>query len=161
MFLRIEHLKEKKLIGTQIKMSFAENKTFELWKNLMPRRNEIKNNIGYELYSAEVYPPLYFNTFDPKKQFDKWALIEVADFNTVPPEMETLIFPAGLYAVFLHKGPAGEGAKTYQYIFMDWLPASEYEVDYRPHFAVMGEKYKKEATDSEEEIWIPVKNKAL
>ncbi len=159
MFLRIEHLKEKKLIGTQIKMSFAENKTFELWKSLMPRRNEIKNNIGSELYSAEVYPPLYFNSFDPNKQFAKWALVEVTNFDYVPSDMETLIFPAGLYAVFLHKGPASEGVKTYQYIFMNWFPASKYEVDSRPHFAVMGEKYKKESAGSEEEIWIPIRTK--
>ena len=58
---------------------------------------------------------------------------------------------------FLHRGPASEGMKTYQYIFQTWLPVSGYRLDDRPHFAVMGEKYKKEDPDSEEEIWVPVK----
>ena len=43
--------------------------------------------------------------------------------------------------------------------FLTPLPASEYEVDSRAHFAVMGEKYKKEAADLEKEIWIPIMEK--
>ena len=81
------------------------------------------------------------------------------DFNELPHEMETLVIPRGLYAVFIHKGPASEGEKTYRNIFETWLPGSSYDIDSRPHFAVMGEKYKKDDPDSEEEIWIPVKNK--
>lgn len=156
MFLRLETLPEKKLIGKSGRMSFANNHTAELWRSLIPRRKEITNSIGSELYSAEVYPPNFFDQFNPAAVFDKWALIEVTDFNTVPEDMETMIFPEGLYAVFLHKGPASEGPRTYQYIFQTWLPASGYILDERPHFAVMGERYKHEEADSEEEIWIPV-----
>ncbi len=159
MFLRTEILKEKKLIGKSLKMSFAENKTFELWSWFMARRREIKNAIGSELYSAEVYPKNFFNPFNPNTPFEKWALAEVADLDSIPNEMETLIFPDGLYAVFLHKGPADEGEKTYRYIFENWLPKSEYAIDNRPHFAVMGEKYRHNEPDNEEEIWIPIKNK--
>ena len=156
---RIEILKEKKLVGKRVKMSFNNNKTVELWRNFMPRRKEIKNNIGSELYSIEVYDPLYFDNFIAETEFDKWAAIEVADFDTVPKEMETITLPEGLYAVFLHKGPASEGQKTYQYIFGTWLPESDYLLDNRPHFAVMGEKYKNEDPNSEEELWIPIKPK--
>ena len=156
---RIETLTEKKLVGKRIVMSFAENKTKELWQSFMPRRKEIGNIIGSELYSVETYEPQFFNSFNPNKEFNKWALIEVTDFNNVPEEMETLIFPSGLYAVFLHQGPASEGAHTYNDIFTSWLPNSDYELDHRPHFAVMGEKYKRDDATSEEEIWIPVKKK--
>jgi AraC family transcriptional regulator len=57
----IKTLTEKKLIGKRIIMSFTKNKTYELWRNFMPRRKEIQNNIGTELYSIEVYAPFYFN----------------------------------------------------------------------------------------------------
>jgi AraC family transcriptional regulator len=97
---RIETLTEKKLVGKRIKMSLSDNKTGELWRIFMPRREEIKNNIGSELYSIEVYDPLYFNNFNPKTEFDKWATIEVTDFDTVPDEMETITLKGGLYAVF-------------------------------------------------------------
>jgi AraC family transcriptional regulator len=158
---RIEVLKEKKLIGNRARMSFTNNKTFELWRSFMPRRKEIGNNVGAELYSVEVYDPSFFDQFDAGAEFEKWAVVEVTDFNTVPAGMETLVFPTGLYAVFLHKGPASEGAKTYRYIFATWLPGSDYVVDARPHFAVMGEKYKKDDPASEEEIWIPVRRKEV
>ena len=155
---RIETLPEKKFIGKRIKMSFSDNKTRELWSSFMPRRREIKNNIGTELYSIEVYEQLYFNNFNPEKEFDKWAAVEVIDFETVPDDMETLTSPGGLYTVFIYKGSADKASETYRYIFGTWLPASDFLLDVRPHFAVMGEKYKNDETDSEEEVWIPVKN---
>lgn len=150
---------EKKLIGKHIEMSFIENKTFQLWSSFMPKQKEITNKVDANLYSLEVYPLNYFDNFDSGRTFQKWAAVEVTDFNTVPDEMETLLIPNSLYAVFIHKGPASEGHKTYHTIFAEWLPNSEYTVDDRPHFAVMDEKYKKDNPDSEEEIWIPIKNR--
>jgi AraC family transcriptional regulator len=156
---RIETLSEKKLTGKRKIMSFAENETFELWKSFMPQKKEILNVIGSDLYSVEVYPPLFFDNFNPAVEFEKWAAIEVTDFQSIPIEMETIILPPGLYAVFIHKGPASSGPKTYQYIFRTWLPGSDFILDNRPHFAVMGPKYKNNDPDSEEEIWIPVRLK--
>ena len=49
----IETLAEKKLIGKRIQMSLANNKTRELWQSFMPRRKEIQNNIGTDLYSMQ------------------------------------------------------------------------------------------------------------
>ena len=157
---RIEILTQKKLIGKFITMSFIENKTFQLWNGFMQRRKEIKNAIDSNLYSLEVFPVDHFNNFEASDPFQKWAAIEVSDFNEIPSEMETLIVPGGLYAVFIHKGPASNAPITYHSIFVEWLPNSEYTVDDRPHFAVMGKNYIKDDPNSEEEIWIPIKNKA-
>ena len=156
---RIEHLREKKLAGKRMTMSLAANRTGELWRSLMPRRKEITNNIGTDLYSLQVYPEKYFEDFDPRAEFEKWALVEVKDFSGLPDDMETFSLPGGLYAVFLHRGPASQGARTFQYIFTNWLPRSQCVLDDRPHFEILGEKYKNEAPDSEEEIWVPVKLK--
>jgi AraC family transcriptional regulator len=156
---KFEVLKEKKLIGKRIKMSFSDNKTLELWQSFMPLRKTITNNIGLELYSVEIYHPHFFDNFDPTAIFDKWAAIEVKDFNAVPAGMEQVLIPGGLYAVFVHKGPASEGPKTYQYIFGTWLPNAKFLLDNRPHFALMGEKYKNNDPASEEELWIPIKPK--
>lgn len=155
--LKFENLEEKKLIGKRTTMSFSDNKTPALWKSFMARRKEIQNAGGPDLFSVEIYPPFFFDNFDPTAQFEKWAAVEVTDFATVPKEMETLVLPSGLYAVFIHKGPAGDGPKTYNYIFTVWLPRSGYAIDARPHFALMGNKYKHDDMASEEEIWIPVK----
>ncbi|MFM9945765.1 MAG: GyrI-like domain-containing protein, partial [Bacteroidia bacterium] len=44
-------------------------------------------------------------------------------------------------------------------IYGTWIPNSEYNLDNRPHFEILGEKYKNNHPDSEEEIWIPIKPK--
>ncbi|MFB9079511.1 GyrI-like domain-containing protein [Flavobacterium procerum] len=155
----IRTLEEKKLIGQYLEMSFTDNKTFQLWSGFMPKRKEIKNSLNNNLYSLEVFPTSHFDNFDPASTFQKWAAIEVSKFEEVPMEMQTLIIPTGLYAVFNHLGPASEAHNTYHAIFTEWLPNSEYVVDDRPHFAIMDEKYKKDDPDSEEKIWIPIKNR--
>jgi AraC family transcriptional regulator len=156
---RIEELGEKKLIGMRMAMSLTDNRTAELWRSFMPRRKEIGNNIGTDLYSLQMYGETYFRDFNPSAEFVKWAAIEVKDFEKIPDGMEALVLPDGLYAVFLHRGAASTGPKTFEYIFGTWLPNSEYALDNRPHFEVLGEKYKNDDPSSEEEIWIPIKAK--
>ena len=155
---RIENIKEKTLVGKRIKTSLSNNKTGKLWSSFMPRRKEITNNLTTDLFSLQIYDPSHFDSFDPSKEFEKWALIEVADFNNIPNEMETLILTGGQYAVFLHKGSSNNNS-IFQYIFSTWLPDSEYLLDNRPHFEILGEKYKNNDPNSEEVIWIPIKEK--
>jgi AraC family transcriptional regulator len=41
---------------------------------------------------------------------------------------------------------------AFEYIFATWLPSSEYVLDHRPHFEILGDKYINDHPDSEEEI---------
>jgi Uncharacterized protein conserved in bacteria len=160
MFSRTEILSEKKLAGYSMHMSFAENKTTELWKRFMPKVKQLNRLTNTNLYSLEVYTDTaFFSNFDPNRIFKKWAAIEANNIEDIPNDFQTLILPTGMYAIFIHKGPAAEGYKTYDYIFKTWLPQSNYLLDDRPHFALMGEKYKNNAPDSEEEIWIPIQER--
>jgi AraC family transcriptional regulator len=155
---RIELLPEKKLVGMHLSMSFADNKTGELWRSFMPHRNKIQHPVSADLFSMQVFPVTFnFGNINPHEKFEKWAAIEVVDFSNVPEGMETFLLPQGLYAVFLHKGAAQTAQQTFQFIFGIWLPASGYSIDARPHFEILGEKYKNNDPESEEEIWIPVK----
>jgi AraC family transcriptional regulator len=157
---RIEILHEKKLIGMSIKMSLANNRTAELWKSFMQEKKKIKNILSSDLFSIQVYDPSFdFKDFNPNAEFEKWAAVDVSNFNDVPNNMKSYTLKGGLYAVFIHKGAANTGLKTFQYIFRTWLPNSEYSLDNRPHFEILGEKYKRDDPTSEEEIWIPVKHK--
>ncbi len=114
---RVELLAQKTIIGKRMRMSFANNKTGELWRGFMPRRKEIHNNIDSNLYSIEVYGSSYFDNYDPNTEFEKWAGVEVTDFETIPMEMETITIPSGLYAIFIYRGLASAAEQTYQYIF--------------------------------------------
>ncbi|HEY3403108.1 MAG TPA: GyrI-like domain-containing protein [Ohtaekwangia sp.] len=155
---RIETLREKKLAGKRLTMSFKNYTVAELWKSFLPRRKEIANNVTNELISLAIYQASHFADFKPTNEFEKWAAVEVEDFENVPAGMETLILPAGLYAVFDYKGLNTDNS-IYQYIYGAWIPRSEYLLDNRPHFEILGDRYKNNDPDSEEEIWIPVRKK--
>ncbi len=154
---RIEEFSEKKFIGKRITMSFSNDRTFELFQSFMPRRKEIKNNIGTEVYCIQIYGDMNFDAVDMSRNFEKWAAVEVTDFAAVPPEMNPMIIPKGMYAVFLYKGAASAASETFRYIFGTWLPNSGFLLDKRPHFDVLGKKYNNNSPDSEEELWIPIK----
>lgn len=154
---RIETLIEKKLVGTRLEMSLAANRTGELWQKFMPRLKEITSRTNDDKISMQIYrEPLKLGGFAQK--FEKWAAVEVANFDHVPDGFETFTLPGGAYAVFDYKGSSSD-AQIFIYIFTEWLPRSDYTLDDRPHFEVLGEKYKNNDPESEEEIWIPVKPK--
>lgn len=156
---RIETTSQKKLVGKRLKMSYADYRIGELWSSFMPMRKEIKHSLGTDLVSLVVYQPTHFTNFKPSNEFDRWATVEVANFDQVPNEMETFILPAGLYAVFQYRGLASGISSFYQTIFTVWLPNSDYYLDDRPHFEILGAKYKNNDPSSEEEIWIPIQAK--
>jgi AraC family transcriptional regulator len=153
---RIVTLNEKKLIGKRLIMSFADYKAGELWKDFMPRRKEISSNLSDDLIAMTVYNPTHFLNFKPTNEFEKWATVEVSSFDNVPADMETFILAGGLYAVFDYKGLNTDDS-IYHYIYREWIPNSGYDLDNRPHFEILGEKYKNNDPASEEEIWIPIK----
>jgi AraC family transcriptional regulator len=154
---KIETLTEKKLAGLQMKMSLANNKTGELWRSFMPRRKEIQNSLTSDFISMQVYDrPVDFSDFN--QEFEKWAVVEVTDFKNVPDGMETFTLEGGLYAVSHYKGSSMD-TRIFQYIFGTWLPNSVYILDNRPHFEVLGSKYKNNDPESEEDIWISIKPK--
>ena len=87
---RTENLTEKKLIGKQMKISLADNKTFQLWQSFMPRRKEIINNLNSEMISMQVYADA-LRLGDFTQEFEKWAAVEVSDFENIPNELESFV----------------------------------------------------------------------
>ncbi|TND05870.1 MAG: transcription activator effector binding protein [Bacteroidetes bacterium] len=153
----IKTVTEKKLIGKRIRTTLADDKTVILWQSFMPRHREIQNKVGSVFFSLRIYDEI-LSRDNMNNPFEKWAAVEVPDFDFVPGNMETYTLSGGLYAVFLYKG-LNTDHSIYQYIYGTWLTGSAYALDDRPHFEIMGEKYRNNDPDSEEEIWIPVKLK--
>lgn len=154
---RFETIPAKKLIGKRLTMTFANDRTFELWRSLRVEQKSITNPVSTDFLNVQVYGASF--DFGADTPFEKWAAVEVADFDTIPDGMEAFLLPGGLYAVFHYKGPASGGAKTFQAIFGTWLPASDYALDNRPHFEVLGASYKPDDPAAEEALWIPIKFK--
>ncbi|GGH09422.1 GyrI-like domain-containing protein [Mucilaginibacter phyllosphaerae] len=159
---RIASLPHKKLIGQQVSMSLTANKTHSLFSGFMPRRHEVGHKLNTTVICMQVFEPGFdFRNFTPATVHQKWAAVEVAEFDDVPAGMETFELAAGLYAVFAYKGTAATFGPTYNYIFNTWLPSSVYELDNRPHFEVLGDKYKNNDPESEEDIYVPVRLKSI
>ncbi len=146
-----------KFIGKKLSFSFANYRAFELWSSFMPLRKEILNTIGTDLYNIQINPESF--DFNPNTPFVKWAAVAVSNFDFVPKEMETLEIPEGLYAVFNYKGDQNNVASFFKAIYTEWLPTSGYELDSHPQFEILGEKYKNNDPNSEEQIYIPIKKK--
>lgn len=157
---RFEVLQKKRLIGKSLLMSYNKNTTPDLWRSFMMNRKMISNTIGTDLYSIQFYPPILdWSRFSPSIIFEKWAAIEVEDSADVPDGFKELLLYGGLYAVFVYKGGPEGAEEAFNTIFSVWLPTSDYIIDDRPHFEVIGSKYINGSPDSEEEIWIPIREK--
>ncbi|MEL6306230.1 MAG: GyrI-like domain-containing protein [Bacteroidota bacterium] len=157
---RIETLAQKKLVGQSISMSLVNNQTGALWAKSIPLLKKVTNAVSSNKHSMQVYPEDYYKPFNPNNTFTKWACVEVSDFDKVPEGLHTFLLEGGLYAVFEYVGRSTD-TSIYQYIFSEWLPKSGYVLDNRPHFEVLGAKYKNDDPSSEEEIWIPIFKKTL
>lgn len=153
----IEKIEAKKLVGKSISMSLMDNKTFDLFSEFMPIRNKISNTVSNDIFEVLVYDEIYFKTFNPNNTFTKWATVEVSVVEDLPNGTSLLNLASGLYAMFTYKGLAKDIGTLMTYIYSDWLPKSEYELDHRPHFNILGAKYKNNNPESEETVWIPIK----
>ena len=157
---RIKELTNLSLVGVHQTMSLAENRTASLWQTFMPRLKELASRVGTDLYSLQQYPVDYFNSFDPTRSFEKWAAVAVSSVDPIPAGMDTLRLN-GTYAIFDFQGTPAEFGNAIQYILSIWLPQSDYKLDDRPHFELLGEKYKRNDPLSEEEIWIPIRKRVI
>lgn len=157
----IKHIIGKKLVGIKVSTSLAHDKTSLLWKRFMSLRNTIRNEESQDLFSVQVYGENFIKgDFDSNSVFEKWAAMEVKNFEFIPKGLQKLEIPEGDYAIFTHHGTAQQFAETSKFIFENWLPDSDYNLEPRPHFEVLGKEYKgPENPESEERIWIPVKKK--
>lgn len=158
MFLRLENVSPKLLVGKHARMSFGADTTPALWRSFMPERNKIPNRVNQDLISLQVFDPAVpLLKYSADTLFEKWALAEVSNLDQIPEGMEGFSLAGGLYAVFLHRGTPADFAGTFDFIYKTWLPASGHELDSREHFEVLGEKYRNNDPSSEEEVYIPVR----
>jgi AraC family transcriptional regulator len=148
---RIAQLQAKVVVGMKSQMQHQQYQNIvALWKQFMPQQVKINNRTCQEFIALQN-----FSDFgNPVDNFEIWACVEVTDSSNLPEGMQSFQIPEGDYAIFPHKG-MNAGA-TYQKIMTEWLPKSGYKIADRPHFQVMGEKYKNGSPDSEEDFYVPV-----
>jgi AraC family transcriptional regulator len=159
---RIETLEPTLICGKSLKMSFQNDRTFELWQSFMPLLKGITDRKDSYLISLLAFEnPIDPKQFDPSAEFTKWAAVPlVKDHSGSFEKLDLYTISGGLYAVFKHRGPASEFSKSMQYIYGEWLPDSDYELDGREHFEILPQGYRPDDPNAEEDIWIPIRKKS-
>lgn len=149
------------LVGKRLMMSWMNDRNAELYRQFMPQRHSILHRINNTVFSVQCYSKSIETYFQqPGLEFEKWAAVAVTDSSALPQEMEVLQILAGEYLTFIYRGTVMEYPATARYVFGEWLPASEYIVDDRPHFEIIPEGYRPDDPNAEEEVYIPVKRKS-
>lgn len=144
------------LQGMRQEMCYSQDKTMELWQRFGPQIKSISSKKNNLMYSVNIYPKDFHNhDIDPDKHFIKWAAIEV-NKKEAQQGLAFLEIESGKYAVFLHKGSADNFRPLMEFIFNEWIPTSEYELDQRPHFEVLRPGYIPNDPNAEEEVWVPI-----
>lgn len=127
-----------------------------LWDKIIATQGEIKNQTNPpQCLGFEFFP---FN-FPETKLFYYMPSFTVNDLSEVPLMMCGKSIPAGLYAVFTHKGPTSTIAQTFETIYLEWLPNSDYEFRFGYDFELYDHRFKGMDESSELDIYVPVKKK--
>lgn len=154
----IQTIEAKQLVGVGRTMSLTNFMVAEVWQLFMKQRACWGHLQAGDLFSVTVYPLEYFVDFHPQNTFEKLAAVELAPNCQPPNELATIDLPAGLYAVFTHRGLSTDNS-IFQYIFTQWLPASPYIVDHRPHFEILSPQYQPNNPRAAETIYIPIRHR--
>lgn len=149
----ITERKPLKIIGMKIVTSMRENKIPELWNSFFDRIHEIENTVNPAVSIGVCFD------VQEDEHFSYIAGRVISDGHSVPKGMVLKKLPKQLVAVFTHKGPVEKLSETYNYIFEEWLPNSQYEHVKAPDLEWYDDRFKFGEEDSEMDIHIPVRIK--
>ena len=147
-------LEESAFIGFSTETSLLQDRTEQVFKQLMIWRTGSKEYREQPVYDIKVYPQSYFSAFDPNTTFKKWAAVkQLTEPSEEDPKLFTLI--EGTYLCFA--SDTRVSAQFFQELYTSWLPRSQYELDARPHFDKIWPNPEQRGAILREEIYIPVK----
>jgi predicted transcriptional regulator YdeE len=124
-----------------------------LWEQFL-RRAEVPNRIGQEMFGVIYGRPATERKHPDELQYI--AAVQVSSTAEVPQGMVSRTVPAGLFAVFIHRGPIKKIGDTCREIYRVWLPQSAYEHAGIADVELYDRRFCPDGEDSEMEYWISV-----
>ena len=91
---------------------------------------------------------------DSEGRFHYTACVEVDSFEDVPEGMVTKVVPEGRHMVYTYRGAIKDLGGFYNDLFTKLIPASGYEIEYRPQLELYDERF---MNNGEFDIYIPIK----
>lgn len=155
----IETVHGMRVVGMRRAMSFAAMPVRELWKGFRLRVGEIGDRVSEDFVSMRVFDPPLRGAPGVDARFEQWAAVAVGEGSEVPPGMEAHTLAGGTYAVFTYRGRASDFGAAARFIFGEWLPGSDFELDDREHFEILGPTYRPDDPNATEQVWIPVRRR--
>lgn len=155
---KIVEISDLKIEGIQTTGNPAQGDFGKTWPILFERCDEISDKVGPRVsYGVQSYD----KSLMKKGVWRYTAGFEVESEDNIPEGMILIELPSTKYAVFEYQGVIGpELGRTFEYIYTEWLPASEFEGAAPYDYEKYDERFKgPDNPDSVLEIYIPIKEK--
>ncbi len=149
--IRVFHREREVLVGNSLTMTLSDDLTYSLWKQFKSENKVFLSGYTGCYYSVQEFPEGF--TGGLQEPFSKWAAIKT---ETMIGTMNSIIIHEGLYAEFEHIGTPETLGITMAKIFTQWLPKSKFQLDNRPHLAIMKNNYSTSDPKAIETILIPI-----
>ena len=152
-----EIMKQKQKILAGISFFLADDsKITDLskeWGQFMQEYETINNRLKPERF----YQVQYWSEKQELGGMYFFIGVEVSDMADVQPQFVIKVLPEGRFLRFIHKGLANKVGYTYQYIYNQFLPGTDYRLTKPYNFEFYGEKcLGPNNPESESEIYIPI-----
>lgn len=131
---------------------FGDNNNGEI-PNMWNSFNKLYKDIKHKSASMLCYG-VCDDMPDAEGKFHYTACAEVDSFEDIPEGMTTVVVPEGKYVVYTFVGALKDLGEFYDNIFSKWIPAAEYELDYRPQLELYDDRF---MNNGEFDIYIPIK----
>ncbi len=119
-----------------------------LWQRFGPHIGRVPNQVGHATLG------LCYN--GDQSGFDYLAGVEVSGTDGIDGTYQTVVIPAGRYAVFRHHGHVSGIRDTCEQIWRDWLPNSGKQFAPTPMYELYGEEFDPATVSGVVEIWFPL-----
>lgn len=154
---KLVNLKDMKLVGIPFYYNLSmKNDLSDPWSLLMQNLSLIPHIQKPERYYQMQY---WFPNQDSDSTYF-FIAVEVGKIESIPIQFIAKTIPAGTYLKFRHKGRSNKVGYTYQYIYEEWLPNSDYRLSEHFNFEYYGEEcldpYDEESVS---DIYIPLQIK--
>lgn len=145
---------EIKLVGISFYYDLhLNNDLSEPWGHLMSHLSVIKHRVEPERFYQLQY-------WFPKQNNERiyfYIAVEVNHFEDIPIQLTEKVIPKHQYLKFQHRGLANQVGYTYQYIYNEYLPETNYHLPHLFNFEYYGEQHLGPCNaDSISDIYIPV-----
>ncbi len=122
------------------------------WQRFSAHLGHIPGQVGAAAYGV-------CSNFDSEGNFDYLCAVEVRDISGLGPALTHLRLESRRYAVFAHRDHVASIGGTWNAIWSQWLPGSEYEAPDAPVFEKYGQAFNPATGLGGFELWVPVKKK--